>query len=332
MQSPITGKEMKAFRERRKLIFRKEEFYVLFHSYLCEDSGEKFESEEFAELNLMQVYNQYREKHKLPFPDEINSLREKYGLSASKMSEVLGFGVNTYRSYEYGEVPNTSNARLIQLVKDPSEFMQLVTISEALSSRESKLLEKRIDSLISENESVWHKIELLCLDTGEPARLNGYRRINLDKVINVVLFFTERIAPWKTKLNKLLFFADFLSFKKYCFSITGLSYRAIPLGPVPNSYDTIFDLMTNSKIIEKDYKVFDDGGVGERFFPSEATSFNPSLFEERELVILESIHDKFRDISTSDIIRLSHNEKGWIENQENSNLIDYYTGFDLINA
>ena len=243
MQSPFTGKEMSVLRERRKLIFRKEKFDVDFHLYICDETGEKFESEEFAELNLMQVYNQFREYHKLPFPDEIISLREKYGLSASKMSEVLGLGVNTYRNYEYGEVPNTSNARLIQLVKDPAEFYRLVNISQALTNTEIKRLEKCIESLTELEGSIQYKMEQVYLNTGEPSRFNGYRRLNLEKVFNVVLFYTERLATWKTKLNKLLYYTDFLNFKMSCFSLTGLNYRAIPLGPVPNSYDTIFDFM-----------------------------------------------------------------------------------------
>jgi len=81
-------------------------------------SDESFTTTELDDLNLNQLYNQYRAMHKLPFPDEIRRLRERYDLSATKMSDVLGFGPNSYRNYENGEVPNMSNSRLIQLVKD----------------------------------------------------------------------------------------------------------------------------------------------------------------------------------------------------------------------
>jgi len=105
MKSPITGKEMVLQKEKRVLSFRKEEFNVVYHYYFCTDSGEQFEDDQLAELNLTQVYNQYRERLKLPFPDEIIAIRGEYGLSARKMSDILGFGPNTYGNYEKGKSP-----------------------------------------------------------------------------------------------------------------------------------------------------------------------------------------------------------------------------------
>ena len=43
------------------------------------------------ELTERQVHNLYRAKHHIPFPEEIKNIRLQYGLSAAKMSEVLGF-------------------------------------------------------------------------------------------------------------------------------------------------------------------------------------------------------------------------------------------------
>ncbi len=63
MKSPITGKEMLLKREKCSLSFRKEEFTISSHFYLCEESGEQFTSTELDELNLLQVHNQYRDKY-----------------------------------------------------------------------------------------------------------------------------------------------------------------------------------------------------------------------------------------------------------------------------
>src|SRR5690349_17775138 len=97
MKSPITGKEMKRMVREEELVFRKESFSIKHHFYLCEGSGEEFTDKELDSLNTNQVYNQYRHKYNLPFPDEIKFIREQYDLSATKMAEVLGFGVNLYR-------------------------------------------------------------------------------------------------------------------------------------------------------------------------------------------------------------------------------------------
>jgi hypothetical protein len=87
MKSPITGKEMTLQTNKNSVVFRKEEFEYFHLSYYCEDSQESFTTTEIDELNLNQVYNQYRDKHNILFADEILSIREKYGLSANKMSQ-----------------------------------------------------------------------------------------------------------------------------------------------------------------------------------------------------------------------------------------------------
>ena len=84
---------MKLMLEKQELTYRKEKFNSVFYQYyLCEDSGEQFESEEQIELNLTQVYNQYRTKYNIPFTEEIIQIRKQYELPATKMATVLGFG------------------------------------------------------------------------------------------------------------------------------------------------------------------------------------------------------------------------------------------------
>lgn len=135
MKSPITGKEMKMIQEKRSIIFRKETFEIVFHYYKCDDSGEQFTTTALDELNMNQVYNQYRDKFNIPFPDEIIKIREKYGVSAAKMSEILGFGINSYRQYEAGEMPSIANAKLIQVVDDPRKFIEMVELCGILDER-----------------------------------------------------------------------------------------------------------------------------------------------------------------------------------------------------
>ncbi|MBK6776787.1 MAG: hypothetical protein IPG74_13440 [Flavobacteriales bacterium] len=67
-------------REPRSLTFRKEEFHIIYHFYKDTD-GEQYTEEETDEVNINQVYNQYRDKYNLPFPDEIKAVRSKYDLS-----------------------------------------------------------------------------------------------------------------------------------------------------------------------------------------------------------------------------------------------------------
>ena len=332
MKSPITGKEMSIQKEERKLSFRKEEFSIICHFYLCKESGEQFTSTELDEINMQQLYNQYRDKHKLPFPDEIKKIREKYGMSAQKMSEILGFGVNSYRNYENGEVPSHSNGKLIQLVNDPRRFKDLVYISEALDKEAKEKVLRKVESIIQEekNNRFAFKLEDYLLDNKLPDEFSGYRRPNLRKLTEMVVFFTEKLNPWKTQLNKLLFYADFLSFKRTCFSISGARYRAITMGPVVNNFNSIFEYIANKDHV--DIFVYEFGG--EEFKARPDRSFNADHFNDQELKIMDEVAVKFKELAnknvpTKEIIELSHKERAWIENEKERNIISYKYAFDL---
>ena len=331
MKSPITGKKMLLHKEERKLSFRKEEFPVVYHCYLCDDSGEKFTSTELDKINMQQLYNQYRDKHNLPFPDEVKTIRRKYGLSAIKMAEVLGFGVNSYRNYESGEMPSNSNGKLIQLVNDPKKFRDLVELSEALDQEAKVKLLRKVDTLIenAEDNSFSFELEDYLLDGDLPDEFSGYRKSNLKRLTEMVVFFTERLKPWKTQMNKLLFYADFLMFKRTCFSMSGARYRAINMGPVPNNYNSIFEYMANNDEVAISYTEFPNGAVGEQFKPHTGRNFNAALFDEIELQVLDDVADRFKDVSTSDIIEISHKERAWIDNEAGKRIISYKYAFDL---
>ncbi len=55
-------------REKRVMLFRKKEYSVHYHFYLCNESGEQFTSTELDEVNLVQVYNQYRDEYSFLSP------------------------------------------------------------------------------------------------------------------------------------------------------------------------------------------------------------------------------------------------------------------------
>lgn len=331
MKSPFTGKEMFVQKETRTLSFRKEEFKVCFHVYKCEDTGEQFEDEQFSALNYNQLQNQYRAKLSIPFPDEIKAIREKYGLSAVKMSEVLGFGANSYRQYEAGEIPCQSNARLIQLSSSPHEFSKLVTLSNALEGNALEKLTHKIDNLLHEEKIAKNTVFVYQYLFGEtqPSTFTGFVKPSVDKFAEMVLFFSQELKPLKTKLNKLLFYADFLHFQQTGFSISGVKYIAIQMGPVPNNFQSLYEYVANKDFVEIVNISFADEIVGEQFVPTSKKLFDTSLFSSSELEILNVVCQRFKDTSTRKIIDISHQETAWIDNQETKNSIDYIYAFDI---
>jgi transcriptional regulator with XRE-family HTH domain len=330
MKSPITGAEMTLKREQRTMVFRKREYPVQYHFYFCPDSHEQFTTTALDEFNLIQVYNQYRDEFNLPFPEEIQATRELYGLSAAKMAEVLGLGINSYRNYEQGEVPNESNARLIQLARDPVEFLRLVNLSGAVTGSQLDKLKVKIENLILRQQTArCFSLEEYLFGSLLPDEYSGYKVPSLHKLREMVIYFADQVAPWKVKLNKLLFYADFLHFKKTNYSISGARYYAIPMGPVLDKYHTVFEYIGAQGDIRIETKTF-DSGIGERFVAAKDRSFNDTLFSKDELMTLTEASKAFRKMKTEEMIDLSHKEIGWIKNVDQRSMISYQKyGFDL---
>jgi transcriptional regulator with XRE-family HTH domain len=331
MKSPFTGKEMSIVKEWRTMSFRKDEFKVLFHAYKCEDTGEHFEDDAFSRLNYNQLINQYRVKYSIPFPEQIIAIREKYNLSAARMSEILGFGTNGYRQYESGEVPNQSNAKLIQLAEDPHEFKKLLDFCTALDQKVIEKIHRTVENLIEEQKKnkFEKQLEEYLFGPCLPNALTGFKAPDIEIFSAMVVFFTGKLQPWKTKLNKLLFYADFMLHKQTGFSMSGLQYRAIPMGPVPNNFNSIFEYLANKGEVDIYFSNFADGGTGEQFKPNPDKVFNSALFNEAELEILNAVAERFKNTPTNEIIEISHKEKAWIENCADRKMIDYKYSFEL---
>jgi putative zinc finger/helix-turn-helix YgiT family protein len=331
MKSPVTGKDMKLTRERRSMEFRKETFEIVFHFYKCEESGEQFTTTALDEVNMNQVYNQYRDKFNIPFPDEIFRTREKYGLSAAKMSEILGFGVNSYRQYEAGEMPSIANAKLIQMVSDPRHFMDMIDLCGTLDEKVKSRLVQKTQLLVEERKRNIFNLNFkeYLLGNHLPDIYTGYRNPSFEKLTEMVVYFSERLSPFKTKMNKLLFYADFLMFRQTCFSISGMRYKALNLGPVPINFQSIYEYLANNNEIEIHTTEFQSGYTGERFEARADRPFSAELFSATEIETLDTVANLFKATSTVDIIALSHLEQAWKTNEKTRSVISYEYAFDL---
>ncbi|OAQ41964.1 hypothetical protein A5893_02265 [Pedobacter psychrophilus] len=332
MKSPITGKEMLLQRALDTLLYKKEKFHVVYHYYLCKDSGEQFTDDQLDTLNITQVYNQYREKYRIPFPEEMKQIREKYGVSAFKMSEILGLGANTYRLYENGEMPSVSNGRLILSVKEPSEFIKQVEASEhLLTAKESdKYITVAKEVQKRETVNIWNMIfnEQIFYHQ-EPNEFTGYKLPELNKISNLIAFFCENTTNlYKTKLNKLLFYADFLNFKNTGYSITGMSYKAIPYGPVPSEYERLYIRLSDDQQISIQPKYFNDF-CAEEF--KALSNFKENVFSKEEIEVIWKVVNSLGKLGTKKVVDISHEEKAWTENQADKNFISYQKyAFDVI--
>ena len=311
-------------KEAKELKYRKEVFKIVAHFYKCEKCSEEFTTTETDTISLMQAHNQYREKNNIPFPEEIACIREKYELPASKMSDVLGLGANGYSNYENGEIPTPAYGNLISAASEPQTFMNLLEKGkEHFSANAFNKVRERVTYLIrtyNENRNVHSSLNVY----NEPNNFTGYKKPVASKIANLVTYFIQNSKPDfndKLKLNKQLFFADFTHYKNHGASITGLSYRAIKYGPVPSNYDNIYAYLENEQFISSQFLEVSNRAAREVFISD--ADFDKKLFTDNEKETLSTIIEKFGNISTWDIVELSHKEKAWKELESNKELIGY---------
>lgn len=305
--------------EIKKRNYRGEEFKVCEHFYECNKCSHKFTNAEVDTYNINLVHNKYREYYNIPSPDQLLYIREWYGLSQTKMSEILGFGSNQYRLYETGDIPSGGNATVLSLIIEPNEFRNIIT------RRRDLLLPKtyndiltKISKLQNENLTVSLK-QMLFPKNIIPNGKTGYRLPSFKKISNMTLYFLSN-APFKTRLNKLLSFSDFAHFKYFGYSISGCKYAAINMGSVLDEYAIIFGLMESEGYLATE-SVNIKGNEVDKFIPLD--SFNATLFSDSELEIFQLVLDKFKSKSTEEVMNISHEELGWKANIDTKSIIDY---------
>ncbi|SFD02457.1 Protein of unknown function [Chitinophaga sp. CF118] len=333
MKSPFTGGATKLEKEPRVLEYRKDTFEILHHYYLCVDTREQFTTTQIDTLNINQVHNKYREKYGIPFTDEIKNIRDKYELSAAKMSEVLGLGANVYRNYEAGEMPSVATGRLIRLAEDPEEFRKLLEMSRnSLEQYEYEKVKKKVDHAQSGEGKRTGMWKGWLFGNEYPNIHNGYRVPCLERVGNMIRFFAHHNTPFTTALNKLMFYADFGHFKKYGQSISGIYYKALPKGPVPENYGGIYNYVVNTGFAKVEEKDFGDY-VGEQFVADDLVIFDVEHgpFTATELKMMETVSEKFKGWSTRKIVDISHEEPAWKNNMGARHRISFEYGFELKN-
>ena len=324
MKSPFTGGNVTLCREPSELIFRKEKFQYIHLFYECDDTKERFTTTELDEVNIGQVYNQYRSKYGIPFPDEIRKIRQRYGLPATKMSQILGFGDNQYRLYENGDMPSEANGKILMSIMSQPIFESFVRNSSNQFEKEE--YEKIIGKVrgIQDNKENCAAINYV-FNSRRRDEYNGYATQSIEKLKNILLYFIEKFnGVFFTKMNKLLFYTDFYSYKLHGRGMSGLAYKAIKHGPVPIRWDRIYSFYND---IEQEIIHFESGMEGTKLI----SSLEPDLsnFSDEERQILETIYQRFKSDNSTQISETSHTEEAWQKYVDSGHPIDFSMAFEL---
>lgn len=105
-----------------------------------------------------------------------------------------------------------------------------------------------------------------------------------------------------------MWYADTLSFKKRGFAITGLVYKALPMGAVPVGHNSIIDLK------DVPCEEVDMGETSAYYFSLSGKQTFPKLSNE-EKDILDIVIKNLGKMSKNEIVKFMHQEQAYIETE-----------------
>ena len=137
-------------------------------------------------------------------------------------------------------------------------------------------------------------------------------KFNKKKFKETVLFLLSQ-SPNKTiegkkKLAKLLYFSDFNFFEVYEKPVTGATYRALPMGPVPDELDSIIKEMEKKTITveEKDIGLENDMMVFSLKDREKDLTLNSLSDEEKQ--VIRKVYSDYGNVSGGVLEKISHSE------------------------
>ncbi|MDE2172759.1 MAG: SocA family protein [Patescibacteria group bacterium] len=154
------------------------------------------------------------------------------------------------------------------------------------------------------------------------------------KYENVVLYLCDRLGGevrGKKKLAKLLYFADFDFYEKNEKSITGDTYKALPMGPFPISLENVSSAMTEKREIQIDRVPVQEGYNATEVYKT-LKKPDLSLFTSDEIRMLDRVVSKYGHLNGKQLEDLTHAEAPYAGTQSGHEIyyeLAYYRGTDF---
>ena len=281
--------------------------------FYCDRADETYADEQQISQNDIAMKNAYRVHEGLLTSDQIIAIRAQYGISQSDLCLLLGWGAKTITRYESHQVQDIAHDTILRkLEADPEWFLKLLQAAKGSLSPASysKYLEAGT-ALFEQDHDLYLKSAIMAKYAryGQNVEFNGNADLSLDVVVDMIHYYANSPmvnSLYMVKLMKMLWYADALSFKRRAHAISGLIYRALPMGAVPVAYESIVDLSAIH------YEEIDMGdGTGYRFLPTENKTYPTLSSKDRE--ILDTIIERFGKASKKEIVETMHREDAYTE-------------------
>ncbi|MGI8812420.1 MAG: Panacea domain-containing protein [Pyrinomonadaceae bacterium] len=141
----------------------------------------------------------------------------------------------------------------------------------------------------------------------EESVFTGYRKFSRERLGAMAVYIAERGREvYKTKLNKLLFYSDFINFYLNGTSISGSKYVHVPFGPVPEHYGEALEQLSDAGRVE-----LMPAGHKSILIKSVASADRNDALSREETAVIDWVLENYGKLSASEISDLSHGEKAY---------------------
>ncbi len=147
---------------------------------------------------------------------------------------------------------------------------------------------------------------------------------------NAILYFIKYCNNQyfhKTKLNKLLYYLDFVFYRDHKKSVTGDIYIHQEFGPIPARVDEILASLKSEDIIDTEVVPYNDEEMI-NFFLKDESKLDESVFSKDQKKLLKQICDEFGNWPTEKIVAQTHLEAPWFYSKP-LEIVDYAYARDI---
>ena len=287
---------------------------------VCGKCGQAVFDEQRDEGVMREVYAAYRRQESLLSPQEIKDIRDRYRLSQRSFAELLGMSEATINRYENGALQAQTHDNAIRACRDLEYVRGLLSRrGHLLSAWQRTRAEKALAGAANSVDdwlaaSIFGGYDRMSHDVSQ---WTGHRRFDYSRYAAVVVWFCKRLrAIPQTKLNKLLFYSDFLNYKVATVSLTGSEYRKLQYGPVPAYYSELAGSLERDEYISVKEVDYGEGKAGLEYGPGPKAGQIRFDFSPAEQAVLEVVAKRFASASATTISRQSHQESAWRKTEE----------------
>jgi len=134
-----------------------------------------------------------------------------------------------------------------------------------------------------------------------------------DQKLKELILYISRLSEGDrffgaVKLNKLLFYIDFLAYRSFGKAVTWQEYQALPQGPAPRRLVPVMEQMQDSgELVIRQEKMY--RYVQKR--PIALREADTGRFSGEEIDFVRDVIDRFRNMTATQISDTSHQFLGW---------------------